>query len=76
LRLYRGPFLPGIRLAPISKVRNQIRTVLITEGLALLMTQDYANPDVALRLGRLRALEAEMQLPPLARPRQSLQVNE
>jgi hypothetical protein len=64
LRLYRGPFLPGIRLAPISEARDQIRTLVVTEGIELLMRLDHADPATALRAGRLRTIAPEMRLPP------------
>jgi ATP/maltotriose-dependent transcriptional regulator MalT len=64
LRLYRGPFLPGIRLAPVEEERDRIRRLLVMEGVELLLAQDPRDPATAFRASRLRAIAPGVQLPP------------
>jgi hypothetical protein len=64
LRLYRGPFLPGIRLAPIEEERGRIQTLLVMAGVEFLLTQDSDDPATAFRAGRLRDVVPGLQLPP------------
>jgi len=55
LRLYQGPFLPGVQLPAIQAERNRIADALAREGRALLQTQDRSDPMLPLREARLRA---------------------
>lgn len=64
LHLYRGPFLPGIRMAPIEAERERTQSLLVMEGVEFLLAQDPRDPATAFRAGRLRAIAPGLHLPP------------
>ncbi|HKU98352.1 MAG TPA: hypothetical protein VJR58_23880 [Vineibacter sp.] len=59
LRLYEGPFLPGVTLPAVQAERARITAALAREARGLLSTQDRNDPAMTLREARLQAcLEA------------------
>jgi len=59
LRLYEGPFLPGVTLPAVQAERTRITATLAREARGLLSTQDRNDPAMMLREARLQAcLEA------------------
>jgi LuxR family maltose regulon positive regulatory protein len=54
LRLYQGPLLPGIALAPVVRERDRVCASLANEGLGFLLGLDRADLRRTVRLNRLR----------------------
>ena len=55
LRLYEGPFLPGVTLPAVQAERARIAAALTREARGLLATQDASDPATALRMARLES---------------------
>ncbi|MBM1171289.1 AfsR/SARP family transcriptional regulator [Microvirga arabica] len=63
LRLYRGPFLPGVAVDKVSEERERLERIVVNKAIGFLIARDPASPTTVLRVHRLQTAFPHVRLP-------------